>query len=306
MKMFGILIFGLLLAFSMNAQSDLTIGLVMPEEELNEIKPDAYKYLQSKLEKMLTTGGVSAYGGDFVMFPVVNIVDENLIEGGIKDYFKVKIELTLNVVNLTSRTLFSSESWTLVGTSERYRSPAVKNAFTQLKGNDSRFNAFIENTKSKVFKYYEENKSALLSKASSLAATGEFDAALALLSSYPSQVSGYDEAQSLLHKVYIQYINVNGARILNEARAAYAVKDYEHAVNLAAQIAPESNHYKEAKTIIEQVRATVNKEQDEANQRAMKALEIAADVQKTRIDAAASVARAYYGRTVNYNFIKVF
>ena len=38
MKKFGILIFGLLLAFSMNAQSDLTIGLVMPEEELNEMK----------------------------------------------------------------------------------------------------------------------------------------------------------------------------------------------------------------------------------------------------------------------------
>lgn len=301
------LIIGMMLALSVKAQDDLTIGLVMPKEELNGIKPDAYKILKAKLEKMLTASGVSAYGGDFVMYPVVNIVDENLIEGGVKNFYKVKIELSLNVANLTAKKLFSSESWPLTGTAERIKSDAVKNAFAQLKGNDSHFKDFIENTKKKIFEYYQSNKSAILTKASTLASSGEYEEAVALLSSHPEQVSGYMEAQALLHKIYLQYIDANAAKILNEARAAFATKDYEKAVNTAAQIDPESSHYKEAKAIIEKVRSTINNEQAAANQRAMKALEVAADVQKTRINAAASVARAYYGRrVVNYNIVRIY
>lgn len=299
-------LFGVLFSLSIKAQNDITIGLVMPEEELDGVKPDAYKLLQSKLEKMLTASGVSAFGGDFVMYPVVNIIEENLIEGGIKNFFKIKIELTLNVANLTSKTLFSSESWPLIGTAERVKSDAVRNAFNQLKGNDPHFKDFVEKTKNKIYEYYESNKNIILAKASSLASSGEYEESIALLVSYPSQVSGFNEAQSLLRKVYLKYINANGARILNEARATFATKNYEQAVNLAAQIDPESSHYSEAKSLIEQVRSTINKEQAAAHQRAMKALEIAADVEKTRINAAASVARAFYSRrVVHYNMINI-
>lgn len=298
---------GMFYAISIKAENDITIGLVMPTEEIDGVHPDAYSLLQSKLEKMLTSTGISSFGGNFIMYPKVNIIEEDLIEGGIKNFFKVKIELSLNVVNWNSKTLFSSESWPLVGTAERTRSAAVKNAFSQLKGSDPHFKAFIEQTKSKIFEYYESNKNAILKNASTLASAGEYEQSIAILSSYPSQVSGYNEAQTLLSKVYSQYINANALRILNESRAAYATKDYELAVNLAAQIDPESSHYNEAKSIINQVRSTVNSEQAVANQRAMKALEIAADVEKNRVNAAASVARAYYNRQViNYNVVRIY
>ncbi len=294
-------------AISLRGQESITIGLVMPHEEFNGINPNAFDLLQTKLEKMLTMSGISSYGGDFVLYPKVNIIEEDLIEGGIKNFFKVKIELTLNIANLTSETLFSSETWSLAGTSERVKSDAVRNAFTQLKGTDPRFKSFMDQTKSKIYRYYEDNKDAIFAKANTLSSTGEYEEAIALLSCYPSQVPGYNEAQTNIYKIYLKYINVNGARILSEARAAYATKDYEGAVNLAAQIDPESDHYKEAKAIIDQVRATINKEQKESNERAMKALEIAADVEKTRINATASVAKAYYNRrVVNYNIVRLY
>lgn len=85
-----IFLLGIVLSVSVKAQSDLTIGLVMPSEEIDEVKPDAYKLLQSKIEKVLTTSGVATYGGDFVLYPIVTIVDENLIEGGIKNFLKLK------------------------------------------------------------------------------------------------------------------------------------------------------------------------------------------------------------------------
>lgn len=313
MKKFCLTVIMVLSALSSIAQDNITVGLVMPQEELDGIKPDAYKLLQTKLEKMLSTCGVSSFGGDFVMYPTVNIIEENLIEGGIKNFFKVKIELTLNVANLTSKTLFASESWMLSGTSERVKSNAVKNAFTHLNGNDTHFKAFIENTKDRIYNYYVANKNAIFTKAQSLAASGNYEESIAMLSSYPSQVSGYNEAQAQLHKVYLKYINNNSAKILNEARAAFATKDYNRAVDLAAQIDPESSYYNEAKSILTQVRSTINNEQAEANRRAMKALEMQTDIQKTRINAAASVARAYYNRKiitynniVSYRFTKIY
>ena len=307
MKKIILLIFGIVFSLSVHAQSNITIGLVMPSEELDGVKPDAYKLLQSKLDKILTTWGVATNEGDFVLYPVVTVIEENLIEGGIKNFFKVKIDLTLKVANLTTKTVFSSESWTLVGTTERVRTDAVRNAFVQIKSTDPTFKTFLETTKEKICEYYESNKDAILAQASSLANTGKYDEAMAMLSNYPSQVSGFDESQQLLQKVYLQYIEANAARILNEARAAYAVKDYENAVNLAAQIPAESSKYNEAKSVINQVRSTINKEQSEKNARAMKALEIAADVQKTRINAIASVARQYYSRrVVNDNIVRIY
>lgn len=307
MKKILLLLFGIVFSLSIQAQSNITIGLVMPSEELDGVKPDAYKLLQSKLDKILTTSGVATNEGDFVLYPVVTIIDENLIEGGIKNFFKVKIDLTLKVANLTTKTVFSSESWTLVGTAERVRTDAVRNAFVQIKSTDPSFKTFLETTKKKICEYYESNKDVILAQASSLSNTGKYDEAIAMLSNYPSQVSGFDESQQLLQKVYLQYIDANADRILNEARAAYAIKEYENAVNLAAQIPSESSKYNEAKSIINQIRSTINKEQSEKNARAMKALEIAADVQKTRINAIASVARQYYSRrVVNYNIVRIY
>ncbi len=302
-----------MLALSAKAQSDLTIGLIMPSEETNGVQPDAYSLLQSRLENMLTANGVATFGGDFVMYPTVNFLEEKIIEGGIKNFIKVKIDLTLNVVNLSSKTLFSSETWSLAGTAERSKSAAVKNSFSQLRGNDRHFKAFIEKTKSNICAYYETNMNAILSKASSLAATGNHEEAIALLAGYPTQVNGASKAQALLHKVYKQYINNNASVILNEARAAFATKDYEEAVNLASQIDPESSLYNEAKSLINQVRSTINMEQAREYRKEMRELELEADVQKTRINAEASVARAYYNRKVvtynnivNYKFVRFY
>ena len=307
MKKSLLLLFGIVFTLSIQAQSNITIGLVMPSEELNGIRPDAFSLLQSKLDKVLTTSGVATNGGDFVLYPVVNIIEESLIEGGIKNFFKVKIDLTLKVANLTTKTVFSSASWMLVGSSERVKSDAVRNAFSQLKSTDPSFKTFLETTKGKICEYYESNKSAIFTQASSLANTGKYDEAMAMLLNYPSQVSGFEESQQLMQEIYLQYIESNAARILNEARAAYATKDYETAVNLAAQIPSESSKYDEAKSIINQVRTTINKEQAEKNARIMKSLEIAADVEKTRINAIASVARQYYSRrVVNYNVVNIY
>jgi thioredoxin-like negative regulator of GroEL len=163
---------------------------------------------------------------------------------------------------------------------------------------------FVEDSKLKIKKYYAANKGAIISKANKLAATGDYEAAIALLSNYPTQAVGSNEAQITLRKIYSKYQSVNSGKILQQARAAFASNDYESAAALASQIGPDSNRYGEAKLLINKIRNTVEKEKNAANNRAMRALQISADVEKNRTNAIASIARAYYGRhIINYNVI---
>lgn len=286
-----------------SAQNDITIGLVMPES-LGDINKDAIQLLQSRLEKQLGNTGVATYGGDIVIYPTINVINSKLIEAGIKNFYKVELDLTLNTCQYATKTLFSTESWKLVGTGERDEDDAIKNAFNQLSGSDSKFNKFVEDSKLKIKKYYAANKGAIISKANKLAATGDYEAAIALLSNYPTQAVGSNEAQITLRKIYSKYQSVNSGKILQQARAAFASNDYESAAALASQIGPDSNRYGEAKLLINKIRNTVEKEKNAANNRAMRALQISADVEKNRTNAIASIARAYYGRhIINYNVI---
>lgn len=314
MKRLLFLFINIYLIFPIFAQSDITIGLVMPESELEGIKPEAYKILKSKIEKILTSSGVGSYGGEIVMYPVVTVIDEKLVEGGIKNFYKVEIDLTLNVVNPSTKTLFLSDTWSLAGSAARVKSEAVKNAFSKLNLNDPKFKEFIDKAKIQIIDYYDSHKDAILTNASKLASTGQYEEALAILAGFPQNASGYAESQNLSKQIYVKYIDSNAAKILNEARGALATKNYEQAVNLAAQINPESSHYKEAVAIMNQVRSAIKSDEDAENKRieadkkrAIQALEIAADVEKNRTNAIASVARAYYGRkVVNYNYVRIW
>ena len=314
MKRLFLLLINLCLIAPLFAQSDITIGLVMPESELDGVKPDAYKILKTKIEKILTSSGVGSYGGEIVMYPVVTVVEEQLVEGGIKNFYKVKIDLTLNVVNPSTKTLFLSDTWSLAGSAARVKSEAVKNAFSKLNQNDPKFKEFLDKAKIQIINYYDSHKDAILANASKLASTGQYEEAMAILAGFPHNASGYAESQNLSKQIYIKYIDHNAAKILNEARGALAQKNYEKAVNLASQINPESSHYKESVAIMNQVRSAIKSDEDAENKRieadkkrAMQALEIAADVEKNRTNAIASVAKAYYGRkVVNYNNVRIW
>ena len=76
MNKFIILLLAIVLSLPLKAQSNLSIGLVMPREELDGVKPDAYKLLQTKIEKALTASGVTMNGSDFVMYPIGRFVLE--------------------------------------------------------------------------------------------------------------------------------------------------------------------------------------------------------------------------------------
>lgn len=272
----------------------LNIGLIMPEEAVDGVAPDAFRTLNNKLERMITNSGSSAVNsGNIVIFPELNFNNDDIIEGGMRNIYSVGIELTAKVVSLSSNTVFGSISWDIKGKGYS-KTEAVKEGFGKLVATDPKFKAVFDEIKDKICKYYISNKKAMLTQAKTLAAQQQYEEAIALLYEYPSGIDGYEEVQKALTGIFRQYQSANCAQALQEARALFAVQDYDAAAAIIADIDATSSCAAEARTLSGQIRAQIKSDQATEFERQKQVLQVAADVEKARLNAIAKVATAYY------------
>lgn len=232
----------------------LNIGVVVPEEDSEYITASAYRTLNTKLEKLINgCGATSVNSGNIVMFPVVDIVGDNLIEGGMRNIYSLQVDITVKVVSLISNTTFGSITWELKGNGYS-KTEAAKNAFNKISVSDEKFKDFYKNIKIKIENYYVGNRATILAQAKKLAAQKKYEQALAMLYEYPSGISGDSDVQSEITKIYKQYQIANCSQILQEARAQAANKNYDEAVALIAEIDATSSCASDAKALSTQIR----------------------------------------------------
>lgn len=324
MKKIYIAFVSFLVCLSTNSQV-LSIGIVIPEETIDEVDAPAYQILFTRLEKLLTREGISStYNKNFVIYPVVDFITDNLIEGGMRNINKVDIELTVNVVSLSNFQNFGGFTWKLEGYGIK-RSDAVKDAFSKIKSNDLAFTSFLYDTKMKIEEYYLGNRMQILERAKALAIQNQYEEAFALLSEYPLGLTGYEQIQSQIATLYKQYSAENCSEILQEARAEYALKNYKAAVDILLSLDGNTPCASESKELLNQIQR--QKSKDEADERAfrlkqneidakrekaeqeynLKKRAIDANVEKTRLNAAYRLASAYYNSRprVTYNTLIV-
>lgn len=291
-----------LMLLSIQAQS-LSLGIAIPDVE-GGINAQTAKSLATRVKKILANTDIADGGSDFMVVPKASILEEDLIESGMKNIYKVKLDLTLEVLQMSTGKVFGSTSVELKGSGMRSKQDAFKNAVTSLPTNNAGIEEFFRSTKSKIQKYYEENTSNLITKAKSAASQGNYEEAFAILGAYPDGIAGTQQAQTALQQIYSQYCKKNCEHSINQARAAIATKNYDLALEILSEVDPASPCASTATTLI----SSVNKEvrQTEAQQRAdqQRREDRAHDLRKTQINAARDVAKAYYQRTYpNYTII---
>lgn len=304
-KLFGILLFMFACA-NVNAQG-LNIGVIVPEEMTDGVDAKSFRTLQIKLEKMITSSGAtSVNSGNIVLFPVLNFVSDEMIEGGMRNIYNVDYELTVKAVSLSNNTTFGSLTWNLKGKGYT-KSEAVREGFNKLVATDQRFASFFSEVRKKIEEYYISNKSSIIAQAKALATQKEYEEAISLLYEYPSGIKGYTDVQSTLSNIYKQYQTDNCSQILQEARAKFAVQDYETAVALIADIDASSSCASEAKTLSNQIRQKINSDQTAERNRELEERKVAASVEKARIKAISNMVSSYYKNRpkVTYNTVIV-
>lgn len=283
----------------------VNLGVVVPEQTTNEVNTNVWKSLGTRLERMIAANdGTALNSGNIVLFPVLNFISDDLIEGGMRNVNSVEMELTVKCVSMNSNTTFGSTTWTLTGKGYG-KSQAVQEAFNKLRVNDPQFTTFYKSVRPKVEQYYAKNRSSLVAKAKSLAAQDQYEEALALLYDYPQGASGYNEVQTTCSSIYKQYLKANCSKVIQQARAKFAVQEYEEAAAILSDVDATSGCASEAKTLSDQIRAQINSQQKAERQQELEKARISANVEKARVKAVSNIVTAYYKSRprVNYNVV---
>lgn len=297
---------GLLSVSSTYAQhdNDITIGIVVPEQQ-KEMDANAFRLLATRLTAVMGANGVSSEtNGTFIMYPVVNILDQKLVEGGLRNITMVEVELSLFVKQVVTHTLFGSCSKILKGNG-RNLSDAIRNAFSGINMRDNVYSQFLTQTKEKIANYYLENKAKLLSQAHQLAASQQYEQALALLTTFPQNLKGANEVQAAAIEIYKKYQNQVCAQMILKAEAAISLQNYEEAASILASIDTESVCHSDALNLIKKIEDTIKADQKAEQELEEKLLNKKISLEKKRIDAIKEIATAYLSNQPQITYTQI-
>jgi len=296
MKKIILIISVILSNYSFAQNTDFTIGLILPEpsQKINEAQ---ITKLESKLSNLINKSGVVTYGynNDFVIFPIINIDDTSIVQGGLENITVTTIDLTLNIKQISSNKSFNIISKKIKG-SGKTEELAITNGFSLIKVDDKDLIAFISKGKENIYKYFNDNCKSILNKATNLNAKQDYEQAISLLQSIPETGNScYAEAQKNALTYYKSYQSKLCKENLVKAKSEISIKNYENALTYLNMIDSGSSCYSEVEKLINQISEKVQKDENK---------EI--DLEKRRIDAIKEIAKAYYSnsvRLVKYNVI---
>lgn len=291
-------------ALSQPNTSDVCIGVVCPES-LEYFSQSGLSRLSQKMEQIATNNGVAAfYDGAFVMFPKLAVYDIQSVEGGMKKIETLKVDMTINVIQMATKTIIGSIPVVLSGSGYSIEE-ATSNAISKINARDAKYSTFLSDCKKLIIDYDEKNSKNSILKAKTLASQQRYEEALALLALYPESLPSYSLVSAAIVHIYKDYQKERSAQLVLEAKSAIAIQDYELAADLLAGVDPESPSFKEALKLIEIVKKNVTKEQQDAIDRAWKLYNSEVALEKYRINAAKEVAKAYYSNQPVINYTQI-
>lgn len=292
-----ILVLSLILSnYNFGQNADFTLGLVLPEpnQKLNESQ---ITKLESKLSNLINKSGVASYGynNDFVIFPIINIDDTSFVQGGMENITVTTLDITLNIKQISTNKSFNIISKKIKG-SGKSEQLAVTNAFSLIKVTDKDLIEFIVEGKKSIYKYFNENCTNILKKASNLYANQNFEEAISLLQSIPETGNNcYTEAQNNSILYYKGYQSKLCKENIIKAKSEIATKNYNDALTYLNMIDNNSSCFAEVEKLINQISDKVEKNDKQE-----------LDLEVRRINAIKEIAKAYYSnsvRTARYNVI---
>lgn len=291
-------------AIAQNKSNNVCIGVVCPDSYEN-FSASGLSRLSQKMVQVATQNGVAAFNdGTFAMYPTLAVYDIQVVEGGMRNITRVKIDMTINVIQLGTRTVIGSIPVNLSGSGYSI-TEATTNAISNINVREKSYADFLSSCKQRIFDYDEQNSSNFIIKAKTLASQHQYEAALAQLAMYPECLPSYPKVSEATIAIFKEYQKAMSAQRITEAKAAIAIRDFEGAAVILSEIDPESPSYKECLTLIETVKKNVSKDRQDEINREQKRYDSQVELEKYRINAAKEIAKAYYSNqpTITYTQI---
>jgi len=287
--------------------SSMSLSVVMPEN-LENLSEAQLSQFETKISQIVNASGLASTGYDnnFIIYPKVEVIETNVVEGGMQNITTVSIDISLFIKQVENNILFSSFTKSIKGSGSN-KQLAISNAISKIPIKDAEFKKFIDMGKGKIVAYYNSKCASILSQADNFAQTENYEQALGLLMSVPPEATNcYDTMQAKAIKLYKTYQSKRCSKLIQESKLALSSKKYEETFNALSQIDPSTSCYKESQEIAKQAASHVTKEEDKRWNFKVKQYENAVSLQNARINAIKDIAVQYYKSrqsNIQYNLI---
>ena len=281
----------------------INLSIVLPEED-EMLSYNALSKLNSKTIQLLTYNEiVSGVNNSFVIYPSLVLGDSKIVETGLYAVHSVTMEFNYYIKNIESNTIFSSYTKQIEGTGKTERE-AIANSISKLDVKDVKLTTFIHTGKDKIINYYKNSCNQIIAKADNMALQGNYEEALSLLISVPSEVDCFSKAKQKALTIYKQYSTKKCQELILEAKSYLAQNDKESAANILATINPESTCKTEASQLLNQIEAKLNAQEKKEWDFMVKQDNDRVALEKSSIKAIRDICVAYYKKNpVTYNYI---
>jgi hypothetical protein len=286
---------------------NISLSIVLPENS-DELNSNQLSKLRTKLMKIVSSNGLSGsgYNSNFIMYPVFDIFNEELLEG-MQNIVVLGVELSLFVKQVDNNIVFSS--FTLkIEASGNDRNEALLDAINQVPITNENVKKFLSESKQKILTYYEKECSNITKQAETASNMSDYAKAFGILMSVPKEVSCHGQLSQLSVKIYKAYQN----KICNEntlkGKAEISAGNYNEALYILSNIDPSSACYNETKLLIASIEQKVSAERKKEWDFQLKQYSDEVEMEKKRLEAVKEIAVAYYQRTqptYNYNLLIV-
>ena len=214
-----VLIFSILLSninlFSQSANDvgKIALHVVLPEEyspNFENLGPRELKKIKSKIGSITSKNGVAGAGmGNFVIYPVLNIYDEEVLEGGLEHQTIIRAEFTLFIQQVSNGQVYGEATVDLEGFG-RDRSRALSKCIQGINVRDKIWGKFIKDSKTKIIDYYTARCGDIQMEADGHSKRRDYLNALSVLMQVPVEVgSCYKEIVDKSGEYYDYYIEID-------------------------------------------------------------------------------------------------
>lgn len=282
----------------------VSISVIVPESS-EYLNASQLNRLKTRIEQIASTNGVSALSNsNFVLYPVFEINEDMLVEGGMKNMTIINASFTLFIRQLDTGMIVASISQEVEG-SGYSKGDALINAMRSIKPYSQEFKNFIVEGKQRIVAYYKANFTSIRAKAKSLATQQLYEEALSLLMSFPEELPEYQTIVSDASVIYVQYMNNSCGRMLAEAKACLSLNNYEGAASILAQIDPSCQCAKEASDMLTSIQQEIDANIAYEQKMKLYKYQTETDLKKQRINAITEIVKAFLMRKPPVNYYQL-
>lgn len=222
------------------------------------LESGAQSAIERKMSSMATINGYGSTAGDFALAAEGTLVDFSTT-ATVPVRYVASVEILTLVVNTLEEVVVDSKVFSLKGVGSSKEQAAI-NAINQLNPRSDACVKFMTDSRAKIETYYKHQLPNIKAKALSASDRGDYKLALAILGAVPESLPEYPEIAQIMTDYYLKMIDRDAAKMLQEAKAAYAKRDYYLALDILGRIDPMSNKYPEVEVLIKKITDFYEKE----------------------------------------------